>query len=79
MAFSALHLISTAQYTEGDMEDRQYWKELKWKEAISKDQILDSGQGRGRKDKKQQADVRNFPEIALMQYDEELGLDQGEE
>lgn len=49
------------------------------KKAISKDQILGSGQSKKRKNRKQQPDLRDFPDIEWMQYDEGLGLVQGKE
>lgn len=48
MAPSVLHLISTAQYSDRDVEDGQDCKEPEGKEAMSKDQILGSGQSRVR-------------------------------
>lgn len=44
------------------------------KKAISIDQIVGSRQGKRSKDRKQQPDLRDFPDIEVMQYDEGLGL-----
>lgn len=66
MARSALHLIITAQFPERDVEDGQDCDEPEGKETFSNDQIPSSGQDRGRKHRKQWADLRDFPEIELM-------------